>query len=177
MFTQQPQSGSIEVQGNTKVLLCYANGIPPPVYRWKKDGRYNTPGNVTETSLKIQNIQRSEAGEYQCLASNTHGAILSNRVRVHIACKYMTTPVFYYLGTSCKVPLSSPRTWWTVGTWKWLISRVWVDFETLILDSELFKHQSTLYGWRYANIFRPLQHWNAHSFQVIYLTVPMLKPS
>lgn len=87
MFTNQPRSGSPEVQGNTKVLLCYANGLPTPVYRWKKDGRYMTSSNVTDTSLKIQNIQRSDSGEYQCVASNAHGAILSNRVKVHVACK------------------------------------------------------------------------------------------
>jgi hypothetical protein len=87
-FTQQPQSGSAEVQGNTKVLLCHARGNPTPVYRWNKDGVFINENNTTDTSLKIQNIQRKDAGEYQCVASNTLGAILSDKVHVHVACKF-----------------------------------------------------------------------------------------
>ena len=89
MFTQQPQGGSPEVQGNTKVLLCAANGLPRTVYSWTMNKQaLQEYTNITDTSLKIQNIQRTDAGEYQCTASNQHGAILSNRVTVHVACEY-----------------------------------------------------------------------------------------
>ncbi|ELU08080.1 hypothetical protein CAPTEDRAFT_199239 [Capitella teleta] len=88
MFTQQPQAGSAQLRGNTKVLLCFASGTPSPVYRWKKDGVYMTSENLTDSALRIQNIQRPDAGYYQCVASNTHGAILSNEVFVRVACEY-----------------------------------------------------------------------------------------
>ena len=88
MFRNQPRAGNPEMQGNAKVLLCNANGSPVPVYRWLKDGRWITPNNVTETTLKLINIARTDAGEYQCVAANKHGAIRSNRVQLGVACKY-----------------------------------------------------------------------------------------
>ena len=96
MFTQQPQGGSPEVQGNTKVLLCAANGLPRPRYSWTMNEQALTEyTNISETSLKIQNIQRGDAGEYQCTASNPHGAVLSNRVQVHVACEYLEMMIIY----------------------------------------------------------------------------------
>ena len=95
VFTQQPQAGSPEIQGNTKVLLCQATGFPPPVYRWKKDGNFITDTNITDTSLKISNIERSDDGEYQCIASNNPGAILSNKVHVRVACEYSYFLLFF----------------------------------------------------------------------------------
>jgi len=87
-FTQQPQAGSPEVQNNTKVLLCLANGLPSPVYRWRKDGKFTTSTNTSANSLRIPKVQLTDAGEYQCVASNAHGALLSNAVHVHVACEY-----------------------------------------------------------------------------------------
>ncbi len=88
MFYQQPLAGSAKAIGSLKLLQCYANGDPQPVYQWLKDDQPMAPINSTETTKKIQNIQRSDAGEYQCIAINPHGAILSDKVFVHVACKY-----------------------------------------------------------------------------------------
>ena len=87
MFLQQPQAGIPEIKGNTKVLLCSATGTPAAVYRWLKDGEFTTETNITEQSLKLQDIKKTDAGQYQCIASNTAGAILSNKVDVTVACK------------------------------------------------------------------------------------------
>ncbi|KAI0210962.1 Protein sidekick [Lamellibrachia satsuma] len=84
-FTQQPLAGSPEVQNNTKVLLCLASGLPKPVYRWQKDGTFTTSSNTTANSLRIAKVQLKDAGMYQCVASNAHGALLSNRVYIHVA--------------------------------------------------------------------------------------------
>ena len=97
VFMQQPQAGIPEIKGNIKVLLCHASGTPAPVYRWVKDEEFLTETNITERSLKIQDIKGSDAGEYQCIASNNYGALLSSRVRVHVACKYNTyNPCFIW---------------------------------------------------------------------------------
>ena len=87
VFTQQPQGGSTVLIDNSKVLLCIANGFPTPVYRWKKDGVFVSEQNSTETTWVIQRLKESDAGEYQCMAANPHGAILSDRVWINVACK------------------------------------------------------------------------------------------
>ena len=87
MFYQEPLAGSAKAIGSLKLLQCYANGDPSPYYSWLKDGNY-IKTNTTDTTLRIENIQRSDAGNYQCMAINSHGALLSNQVYVHVACKY-----------------------------------------------------------------------------------------
>lgn len=94
-FYQQPHSGTPEVQGNTKVLLCAVEAHPPAVYRWRKDGRFIQEANQTDTSFKIKNIGRSDAGEYQCVASNEYGSAFSNKVNILVACKYPFF-IFYF---------------------------------------------------------------------------------
>ena len=86
VFTQQPQGGSTVLKDNSKVLLCIANGFPQPVYRWKKDGAFVSQANSTSTTWVIDKLKESDAGEYQCMAANPHGAILSDRVRINVAC-------------------------------------------------------------------------------------------
>ena len=87
-FLQPVSPGSAQIQGNTKVLLCQVSGRPPPVYRWKKDGVYVTADNGTNPAFKIEKIKQSDAGLYQCVASNQYGAILSNSAHLRVACKY-----------------------------------------------------------------------------------------
>ena len=86
----QPQSGSPLIPGGTKVLLCTADGLPPPVYRWLKDEQPMSSVPVAAIStgvLKIRNIAISDAGAYRCIASNHLGAIRSQPADVHVACK------------------------------------------------------------------------------------------
>lgn len=84
VFTQQPQGGSIELSGNTKVLLCTANGSPIPVYRWIRND-VSLSQNSTNMGLQIRNIQVTDAGVYRCVASNDFGALLSSQAVVSVA--------------------------------------------------------------------------------------------
>jgi len=89
-FTSQPQSGNALVLGSTKVLLCAADGLPQPVYRWMKDQQplNNIPVAAVNTGLlKIRNIALSDAATYRCIASNHLGAIRSRPADVHVACE------------------------------------------------------------------------------------------
>ena len=95
MFYQEPQTGSPKGIGSLKLLQCYANGDPSPYYRWLKDDEFSTK-NITDTTLRIDNIQRSHAGNYQCLAINAHGALLSDRVFIYVACEYHDIVPFYF---------------------------------------------------------------------------------
>jgi len=74
--------------GLTAVFRCYANGVPSVKYAWYVNAtrfnmtflppadrsRYtlNSDGNL----LTITNVQATDAGMYQCSASNTHGVKL-----------------------------------------------------------------------------------------------------
>ena len=86
----QPQSGNPLIPGSTKVLLCTADGLPLPDYRWMKDQQLmsNTPAAAVNTgSLKIRNIAISDAATYRCIAFNHLGAVRSQPADVHVACE------------------------------------------------------------------------------------------
>ncbi|NWV48611.1 CNTN4 protein, partial [Daphoenositta chrysoptera] len=60
---------------------CRASGRPKPSYRWLKDGEPLLPqGRVQleQGSLTIANVSLADAGMYQCVAENRHGAIVTS---------------------------------------------------------------------------------------------------
>ncbi|KAK3912682.1 Protein sidekick [Frankliniella fusca] len=57
---------------------------PQPQYRWMKDG-HNLNDFSPENYLRILEVQRADAGLYQCVAKNAVGAIVSNHVNVTVA--------------------------------------------------------------------------------------------
>ena len=78
-ITQSPEN--IKVATGQKVeLKCEASGKPAPNFQWLKNdhdvagsaGVTITTGNGHST-LTINNIQESQAGEYKCRASNVFG--------------------------------------------------------------------------------------------------------
>ena len=76
-----------ETIGNTKTLVVDVTGNPTPVYRWYKDGIPKTDNNVTSFSLQQTNLERADAGYYHCVALNQHGAVMSNKAELIVACK------------------------------------------------------------------------------------------
>ncbi|MCP5527328.1 MAG: immunoglobulin domain-containing protein, partial [Verrucomicrobiales bacterium] len=52
-----------------------AAGTPPFSYRWWKDG--SPLAEATESSLILENVQTSDAGEYQVVIENIHGTVTS----------------------------------------------------------------------------------------------------
>ena len=65
-------------------LSCNASGIPSPMVSWIKVG-----GNVitNENELVFTNINRSQAGQYRCEASNECGNA-SETATIEVQCKY-----------------------------------------------------------------------------------------
>ena len=70
-------------------LSCNASGIPSPVVSWIKVDD-NTPTDSSQ--LVFTNINRSQAGQYRCEASNGCGNA-SETATVVVQCKYY----FWYL--------------------------------------------------------------------------------
>ncbi|MBN3312119.1 HMCN1 protein, partial [Atractosteus spatula] len=69
--------------GQSAVLQCHSNAIPPPTLVWYKDGRplFKKPGlSVSEdgSTLKIDRVQVQDTGRYTCEATNIAGKTEKN---------------------------------------------------------------------------------------------------
>ena len=69
-------------EGGNVNLSCNASGIPPPMVYWVKASGQRVNGSV----LMLTNINRSEAGEYRCEASNECGNA-TETTNVDVQCK------------------------------------------------------------------------------------------
>ena len=87
-ITLPSASGSVVAEGRTKILQCQALGFPQPQYRWLKDGDYIS-GFSSEHFYKIQSVVKEDQGNYQCIARNSVGSIISELIPLSVA--YMTT--------------------------------------------------------------------------------------
>ena len=76
----EPPINVTKIEGQTVVLRCLVAGYPTPTVAWTKNG---VELNVTANSqlsvssrdgnhtLKITDVQRSDAGQYRCVANNS----------------------------------------------------------------------------------------------------------
>ena len=69
-------------EGGNVTLKCQASGMPHPMASWIKPGGQRSVEDV----LVLTNINRSEAGEYTCEASNQCGNA-SEAAVVDVQCK------------------------------------------------------------------------------------------
>ena len=73
-----------------------ANGIPEPTFSWTKDGSAVTANDRISLSadnkqLSITNVNRTDSGEYRCVATNSVGKVNSNAAILTIHCKKLFT--------------------------------------------------------------------------------------
>ena len=61
-------------------------GFPQVEYRWMKDGVFLSDFS-SEHFYKIQSVSRSDAGDYRCYAKNSVGTIISEKIKLTVACK------------------------------------------------------------------------------------------
>ncbi|XP_063438596.1 mucin-2-like [Mytilus trossulus] len=60
--------------GNKVTISCTAIGYPPPIYNFKfKDGPLPNNARATGNTLTILNFVSTNAGNYECIATNTEG--------------------------------------------------------------------------------------------------------
>lgn len=73
-------------------MQCTASGTPTVSYKWMKDGRFVTKHNSANGGVYLisQADRFNDVGEYQCIAENSLGAVLSNKARLTVACKYLS---------------------------------------------------------------------------------------
>ena len=73
-------------------LSCAATGNQVPTISWTKDGSAISNNSWISLSddnkqLTITNVNRTDSGEYQCVASNRVGKDTSDASTVNIQCK------------------------------------------------------------------------------------------
>ena len=101
VFTTHPQGQSVREKSDEVKFSSNAHGIPEPVYFWTRDGKILTDESVgisfsrDKKELKITKVQRTDSGEYQCVASNKVNRVTSNRAKLTVKCK--NTFAYLYL--------------------------------------------------------------------------------
>lgn len=74
--------------GHTAELLCRVSGNPPPVVRWLKNDapvvqeprRVSYRTTTYGSRLRIRNLDTTDTGYFQCVATNAHGTVSTTGV-------------------------------------------------------------------------------------------------
>ena len=76
-------------------LSCNATGNPAPTISWRKNGSPISNNRISlspdKKQLTITNVNRTDSGEYRCVASNSLGNDTSSAATVNVLCKYSIT--------------------------------------------------------------------------------------
>ena len=97
IITDQPEitahPGSVEkTEGDNLTLSCNATGNPVPTISWTRDGSPVDSSKISfsanKTQLTITHVNRTDSGEYRCVASNSLGNATSNAATLDVQCKY-----------------------------------------------------------------------------------------
>ena len=94
-FTKKPEN-IVKIEDQNVVLNCTAVGNPQPSVEWTKDGvalnitadpQLTTTSSGISHSLTIQNVHRSDEGQYRCVANNSVGSTTSEAGTLTVHCK------------------------------------------------------------------------------------------
>ena len=84
IITPSTQSYTLKESENLNQIQCTADCIPVCTMTWSGP---NIPAGTTSV-LNIQNINRNQAGNYQCTAGNDISSKTSVVLNVFVHCKY-----------------------------------------------------------------------------------------
>ena len=90
-ITAQPQNKT-PTEGENVTLSCNATGNPTPSISWTKDGSALNSPRISLSSdskeLTITNVNRSDNGQYRCVANNSIAAsVTSDAATLCAQCK------------------------------------------------------------------------------------------
>ena len=82
------------MQGSHATFSSDAIGVPEPTYSWTKNGSAVTANDRISLSavnkqLSITNVNRTDSGEYRCVAANSVGAVFSNSATLAVQGKHI----------------------------------------------------------------------------------------
>lgn len=76
-------------------VYFFVTGNPPPQFKWLKDGVPITELS-TDPFYKIISAKLEDKGSYRCLATNKIGSILSEEIKVIVACMYLNFKINFH---------------------------------------------------------------------------------
>ena len=91
-ITPSTQSYTLKETENLNQIQCTADCIPVCTMTWSEPNR---PAGTTSV-LNLQNINRNQAGNYQCTASNDVSSKTSVVVNVVVQCKHYISTISYH---------------------------------------------------------------------------------
>ena len=99
-FTTHPKNHQTSSEGVNITFSSDANGIPEPTFTWTKDGSAVTANDRISVSadnkqLSLTNVNRTDSGEYRCVATNSVGTVNSNVATLTVLCKKTFTYVLF----------------------------------------------------------------------------------
>ena len=86
--------GKYHIEGSPVTMACESSGKPLPDVAWIRNGVLESSGKKV-TFLKIDNINRADAGQYTCRANNSV-EVTSIDTSIVVQCKYILTLIFYF---------------------------------------------------------------------------------
>ena len=99
MFIDLPQfivypEAQTKTEGENVTLSCNTTGNPVPTISWTRNGSpVNASGRISfqddKTQLTITNVNRTDSGEYRCVARNSLGIDTSNVAMLNVQCNYI----------------------------------------------------------------------------------------
>ncbi|XP_061470237.1 neural cell adhesion molecule L1 isoform X1 [Rhineura floridana] len=112
-------------QGKALVLECIVAGLPTPTVKWINMNGLNLSDRVVfenaNKTLRIPNVVEDDDGEYQCIATNTHGSI---------------THTYYVTVEAAPYWIKKPE------------SQIYAPGETMRLDCEVYGKPKPEVMWR-----------------------------
>jgi len=80
------------VKGSSVTFSSDANGVPEPTFSSAKDGSDVTADkrisfSADNKQLSLTNVNKTDSGEYSCVAANNVGTVKSNAATLTVSCK------------------------------------------------------------------------------------------
>ena len=82
------------MQGSHVTFSSDANGVPEPTFSWTKNGSAVTANDriillADNKQLSITNVNRTDSGEYRCVATNNVETVNSNPATLTVQGKHI----------------------------------------------------------------------------------------
>ena len=87
-----PIDNEMAIEGGNVTLTCNASGFPELTVYWVKTSNGD---RLNQTELVFTNINRSEVGEYTCVASNPCDTS-TELAEVDVQCKFIAITIIFF---------------------------------------------------------------------------------